>query len=164
MRNPLALMHVTSPYGPRGSVTLADGTVKPPSHHNGVDLRAPVGMPVFAPVSGRLDKTNETSRGALQAFLAGDDGRRYAFVHLSDVLAPVGSRVVEGQTIALSGDSGGVAPHLHLEVRQGPTLALVDPMTVFRSTDGGPTVTGKKRGGGGGLVLIVGALVASRML
>lgn len=146
MRAPLASMHVTSPYGPRGTVRKPDGTVLPAAFHNGVDLRAAVGTTIVAPTSGRLTRLTQTERGGLQLFLEGDQ-YRFAFVHLSDLLEPPGVDVVEGQPIALSGESGGVAPHLHLEVRDLRTGQLIDPMTLFGGGGAGD--------GGGALVALV---------
>lgn len=160
MMAPLASMKVTSPFGPRGPVRLPDGSVRPAGHHNGVDLRAAVGTNVFSPVSGVFDHISYTSRGALQAFVIGDDDRRYAFVHLADILVPPGSRVAEGEAIALSGDSGGVAPHLHLEVRERGQL--IDPMTLFSQRGPGPA--GRSSGGGVAVVVAAAALIASRFL
>lgn len=145
MRNPLRVMVVTSPFGARGPVTLPSGEVRPGGEHNGVDLRATVGTPVLAPEAGTIDKINETARGGLQVFLRGRLGR-WAFVHLSRSLVRVGDVVAEGTHIADTGQSGGVAPHLHLEVRDLRADRVVDPMAFLARHLVG--------GGGGGLVLL----------
>lgn len=154
MRAPLEVMHVTSPFGPRGAVTLPDGTTRPAAFHNGVDLRAAVGTVVMSPVTGRVTKVNMTERGGLQMFVEGE-GFRFALVHLHDILEPPDAPVEAGEPIALSGDSGGVAPHLHIEARELATGELVDPMTLFGRGGGG--------GGGGGL-LLAGLLVTAAVL
>lgn len=99
------------------------------SPHNAIDLRAPVGTPVYAAEDGTVDwvqnwdgrtTTGTQSYGnALRIRHASTGGRslqtRYA--HLSQVLVQPGDRVRAGQLIGYSGDSGNVSgPHLHFEV------------------------------------------------
>lgn len=154
MKPPLASMHVTSAYGPRGAIRLPDNTIKPAGRHDGVDLRAAVGTVAVAIVSGRVSHISYSPRGALQLFLLGDDGTRWAYVHLDDILEPPGAVVVEGQPLVKTGESGGVAPHLHLECRiRG---RLVDPMLVL---------AGKVRpGGGSGVVAVFGVAAVALMM
>ncbi|MFE4107594.1 M23 family metallopeptidase [Almyronema epifaneia] len=49
------------------------------------------------------------------------DGYCSNYLHLSSFSVSQGSYVVQGQKIAVSGSSGGVAPHLHLSVTYGCT-------------------------------------------
>lgn len=138
LSEPLASMHVTSGFGPRGPVTLPDGRVRPAGDHNGVDLRADVGDVVVSPIDGTVEKLTFSPSGAMQLFIrgTGDDSRwRVALVHLSDILEPPGAAVVRHQPVALSGDSGGVEPHLHLEVRDRGRL--VDPVPLLFGDGGG---------------------------
>lgn len=117
------------------------------SPHNAIDLRAPVGTPVYAAEDGTVDwvqnwdgrtTTGTQSYGnALRIRHASTGGRslqtRYA--HLSQVLVQPGDRVRAGQLIGYSGDSGNVSgPHLHFEVildgvRRNPLVWLDDDFT-----------------------------------
>lgn len=117
------------------------------SPHNAIDLRAPVGTPVYAAEDGTVDwaqnwdgrtTTGTQSYGnALRIRHAGTGGRslqtRYA--HLSQVLVQPGDRVRAGQLVGYSGDSGNVSgPHLHFEVildgvRRNPLVWLDDDFT-----------------------------------
>ncbi len=92
--------------------------------HTGTDLRAPVGTVVTSPApgtvvraisdrggQGRDAKGNAQYGNYIDVGHAGGYKSRYA--HLSAVNVVKGQTVTAGQQIALSGQSGGVAPHLH---------------------------------------------------
>jgi LysM repeat protein len=100
--------------------------------HDGIDLFAPVGTPVLAPVSGRVQQLTGPI-GGNQFILRGDDGHRYAGSHLS-AFGDAG-RVAAGSVIGYVGDTGnaaGARPHLHFEVRPGGG-AEVNPFAVVDS-------------------------------
>lgn len=111
--------------------------VKPDGrHHDGVDLFAPRGSPVVAPVSGEI-RQDEGSRGGLQVWLLGDDGHHYFGSHLDSFGAA--GRVSAGEVIGTVGDSGnarGADPHLHFQIHPGggppanPYLILVEACPV----------------------------------
>jgi peptidoglycan LD-endopeptidase LytH len=84
--------------------------------HQGTDMFAPMGTPIFAPVSGTV-KRYEGGNAGLAFYLAGTDGVQYFGAHLSG-LNKVGP-VRAGEIIGLVGDSGnarGGTPHLHFEI------------------------------------------------
>jgi peptidoglycan LD-endopeptidase LytH len=92
--------------------------------HEGVDMLAPSGIPIYAVVSGFVTfKTNRLGGNAVS--LAGDNGNRYYYAHLS---AYEGSsrRVAQGEVIGYNGDTGNATgiPHLHFEVHPGGGLAV----------------------------------------
>jgi LysM repeat protein len=92
--------------------------------HNGVDLFAPRGTPVAAPVGGRIFYTSGPI-GGHQFLLSGDDGNRYAGSHLERFGA--GGRVAAGTIIGYVGNSGNAAganPHLHFEIHPGGGAAV----------------------------------------
>ena len=123
------------------------------SHHNAIDMRAPVGTPVYAAEDGTVDwvqnwdgltTTGTQSYGnALRIRHAGTGGRslqtRYA--HLSSYCVAQGETVEEGQLIGYTGQTGNVyGAHLHFEViwggvRRNPLVWLDDDFT---------TATGKE--------------------
>ncbi len=91
--------------------------VKPTGQrHAGVDLFAPLGTPVLAPVSGVVAAVNNRLGG--KAFsLAGDDGNRYYGAHL-DRHGRSG-RVAAGTVIGYVGNTGdarGGPTHLHFQL------------------------------------------------
>ena len=94
------------------------GYVKPTGQrHAGVDLFAPKGTPVVAPVSGVATPVSNPLGGTAVS-LQGDDGTRYYGAHL-DRLGRRG-RVAAGAVIGYVGNTGdakGGPTHLHFEMR-----------------------------------------------
>lgn len=89
--------------------------------HEGIDLPAPVGTPVFAAADGRVAYAGNGIRGYGNMIVvrhAGDLLTVYA--HNSVLLVTPGQPVRAGDRIALVGQSGrATGPHLHFEVRSG---------------------------------------------
>jgi murein DD-endopeptidase MepM/ murein hydrolase activator NlpD len=87
--------------------------------HEGIDLPAPVGTPVFAAADGRVVYAGNGIRGYGNLVVvrhAGDLLTVYA--HNSVLLVTQGQPVRAGDRIALVGQSGhATGPHLHFEVR-----------------------------------------------
>ena len=123
-------------------ILTAGWTCNDGSAHNAIDLRAPVGTPVYAAEDGTVDwvqnwdgrtTTGTQSYGnALRIRHASTGGRslqtRYA--HLSRVLVSVGESVEQGERIALSGNTGrSTGPHLHFEIIVNGSQ--VDPLTIL---------------------------------
>lgn len=94
------------------------GYVKPNGQrHAGIDLFAPRGTPVVAPVPGVVAPL-PNRLGGTALTLQGDDGNRYYGAHL-ERMGRTG-RVAAGAVIGYVGNSGdarGSPPHLHLEMR-----------------------------------------------
>jgi murein DD-endopeptidase MepM/ murein hydrolase activator NlpD len=120
LRWPLTTIHVLigSPFGGRWG--------KP---HEGIDLPAPVGTPVFAAADGRVVYAGSGVRGYGNLIVlkhAGDLLTAYA--HNSVLLVSQGQTVRAGDRIARVGQSGhATGPHLHFEVRRGQIPR--DPMS-----------------------------------
>jgi lipoprotein NlpD len=89
--------------------------------HEGIDLPAPVGTPVFAAADGQVVYAGNGIRGYGNLVIvkhAGDLLTVYA--HNSVLLVAQGQPVRAGDRIALVGQSGrATGPHLHFEVRSG---------------------------------------------
>lgn len=104
---------------------------KVPMKHNGLDLIAPAGEPVFAVADGVVSDVLKSRKG-LGNVVTIDHGNGYVtrYAHLSDVEARKGRKVRKGTRIGYVGVSGNsFAPHLHYEVRRD-TLVL-DPVNHF---------------------------------
>jgi murein DD-endopeptidase MepM/ murein hydrolase activator NlpD len=89
--------------------------------HQGVDIFAPTGTPVVAPVDGTVEHgSNEL--GGLVYNLAADDGTSYYGAHLSAHANVGAGRVTAGTVIGYVGQTGNAAatpPHLHWEIHPG---------------------------------------------
>jgi len=118
MRAPLDNVYVTSPYGPR----VVDGQVQ---QHNGVDLRAAVGTPVFAVADG-VATWGYNARSGNYILLKISPELTAGYAHLSSISVGQGAPVKAGDIIGLSGETGSTrGPHLHFTIRvNGDT---VDP-------------------------------------
>jgi peptidoglycan LD-endopeptidase LytH len=92
--------------------------------HEGVDMLAPTGTPIFAVVSGAV-RFSQNRLGGNAVSLVGDNGNRYYYAHLSRYEG-TSRRVTQGELIGYNGDTGNATgvPHLHFEVRPGGGLAV----------------------------------------
>lgn len=107
--------------------------------HEGLDLPAPQGTPVVAPVDGKIAYAKPwdgASAGGTMLALDGAGeaaGYRFKFMHLSAIPIPAGTVVKRGDLIAFSGNTGAwtTGPHLHLEVEDRESKKEVDPLLVF---------------------------------
>lgn len=83
--------------------------------HEGVDMFAAHGMPLYAVTDGTA-RVSENRLGGLVINLHADSGDRYYYAHLSAVSVESGARVKAGEVIGANGRSGnarGTPPHLH---------------------------------------------------
>lgn len=104
---------------------------KVPMKHNGLDLIAPAGEPVYAVADGTVAEVIKSRKG-LGNVVAINHGNGYVtrYAHLADIEVKKGRRVRRGTRIGYVGVSGNsFAPHLHYEVLRD-TLVL-DPVNHF---------------------------------
>lgn len=88
--------------------------------HEGLDIFAPMGTPVRAPVDGITEISNG-GLGGLAVTVKQPDGTLWYLCHLSALAAgvPGGSRVKTGDVIGFvgnSGDAAGGPTHVHLQI------------------------------------------------
>lgn len=97
--------------------------------HQGWDLAAPIGTPVYAIGKGVIeDVSNNGNYGLCLTLSFTRNGQRlYAFyAHLSFTYRVKGDQVSEGEVIALTGNTGNATNlpasenHLHFEIRTAP--------------------------------------------
>lgn len=103
-----------STYGFDWGFPRADGA----RFHEGIDMFAPLGTPIVAPVDGTVSFGNSATPGKF-ATLKGTNGWQYYSAHLSKTAAKAG-KVKAGDIIGYVGNTGdakGGATHLHLEIR-----------------------------------------------
>jgi murein DD-endopeptidase MepM/ murein hydrolase activator NlpD len=100
--------------------------------HQGVDMMAGYGTPVYAAVSGSVSH-GQSGLGGNQAWLSGSDGNRYFYAHLQSYVGGAGG-VSAGDQIGTVGDTGNArgTPHLHFEIHPGGGAA-VNPYPTVRA-------------------------------
>lgn len=111
---PLESITVNSLFGLR-DITIGDKTYW---WHNGIDLQADSGTPVYAVKQGTVKVTvdNKDSYGIYIAIDHGKFGTLYA--HLSSYAVSEGQTINAGDIVGYTGQTGAVtAPHLHFEIR-----------------------------------------------
>jgi hypothetical protein len=104
---------------------------KVPIHHNGLDLVAHSGEPVYVTADGVVTDVIKSRKGLGNVVVVSHDGgyvTRYA--HLADIEVRKGKKLKKGDRIGYVGVSGNsFAPHLHYEVLRD-TLVM-DPVNHF---------------------------------
>lgn len=118
--------------------------------HNGVDLSAPTGTPVYATADGVVSEVGSGSRLGTFVRITHRDGTESTYGHMSRELVRQGQQVRQHQQIGAVGSTGrSTGPHLHYAMKRAgkpmdPMLALRAPAgTGIRvaSTQGGVHVT-----------------------
>ncbi|MFE6226642.1 M23 family metallopeptidase [Streptomyces sp. NPDC057854] len=108
--------------------------------HSGQDFAVPVGTPVKAAGSGTVVKAGPNGGGDGPAYgnaivVRHANGTYSQYAHLSKIKVHLGQKVVAGQRIALSGNTGNSSgPHLHFEIRTTPNYgSAVNPAAFLRT-------------------------------
>ena len=110
--------------------------------HDGIDFKAPVGTPIYAPFSGKVMRTNwkmKYNGVSLSAELLTNPRTYMVLLHMDKLYVKDGQSFKAGDHIADSGNSGrSYAPHLHYQLQKEPgkTRAIIDPFKyhgTFRS-------------------------------
>jgi murein DD-endopeptidase MepM/ murein hydrolase activator NlpD len=118
---------VSQPFGPTALTLEPPRTyhgVAYPNFHDGIDIAAPLGAPVFAAAGGRVAFVGHLPDGAEIVLIAHDGGLFSMYAHLDDTHAPppvkVGDSVRAGDPIGWIGLTGiTTGPHLHFVIRRG---------------------------------------------
>ena len=111
---PIKWRGVTSPFGTRFHPVL-----KRTIYHKGVDLRAAVGDPLYAPESGRVSTAGWLGGYGKIIILKHKNGYQTRMAHLNKIYVKSGQYVKKGDLIGRTGKTGRVTgPHLHYEIRK----------------------------------------------
>jgi|GEM_PF-1958017 len=98
--------------------------------HKGVDLSAPRGTKILAVAAGTVTFAGWRNGYGRTVEITHSNGWTTIYAHAQKLTVKTGDQVLQGQTIATVGSTGGVTgPHLHLEVRKNNRL--VDPMSLY---------------------------------
>ena len=120
---PLRSYTITSPFGMR--VHPISGVYK---MHEGVDLSAPQGTPIYAARSGKVTTTSFQAGGAgYYVSINHGDGFSSVYMHMTHYIVKPGDYVNAGQVIGYVGSTGGsTGPHLHFGIAYNGSY--VNPM------------------------------------
>ena len=103
-----------------GKITTAykkKGKMWSKGYHTGIDMAVPVGTEVIAVADGKIEPANWGKSYGIQA-VQKVEGGWVIYAHLSKLEVKPGDKVVKGQKIGLSGNTGNSSgPHLHFEMR-----------------------------------------------
>lgn len=113
-RYPLPVIRITSVFGLRENPVT--GTVKV---HEGLDLAAPIGTPVYTCRDGVVTSINKDPTYGNYVVVTHEGGWASLYGHLATVLTSLRSHVHSGALIGTVGVTGQTTgPHLHFELRQ----------------------------------------------
>ena len=121
--SPLKSYTLTSPFGMR--IHPISGKRK---MHEGVDMSAPQGAPIYAAKSGKVTRTSYQAGGAgYYVSINHGDGFTSVYMHMTHYIVSPGQYVNAGQVIGYVGSTGGsTGPHLHFGIAYNGTY--VNPM------------------------------------
>ena len=105
--------HLSSPFGYR-----SDPMRGYRKFHSGMDFACPPGNPVYATGDGTVIKAEHDFFGyGNNIIISHGFGYKTRYAHLKSIEVEVGEKVVRGQRIALTGNTGrSTGPHLHYEI------------------------------------------------
>ena len=120
---PVKSYTLTSPFGMR--IHPISGKKK---MHEGVDMAAPQGTPIYAAKSGKVTRTAFQAGGAgYYVSINHGDGFTSIYMHMTHYIVKPGDYVKTGQVIGYVGSTGGsTGPHLHFGIAYKGTY--VNPM------------------------------------
>ena len=121
---PLKSYTITSPFGMR-----IHPIHKVERFHEGVDMAAPEGTPIYAAKSGKVTTTSYQAGGAgYYVSINHGDGFASIYMHMTHYIVKPGQHVSTGQVIGYVGSTGGsTGPHLHFGISYNGTY--VNPMS-----------------------------------
>ncbi|MDS9468664.1 DUF5930 domain-containing protein [Paracoccus sp. MBLB3053] len=100
--------------------------------HEGIDMAAPVGTPIYATGDGVVTFAGRQSGYGNLIKVQHELGTETRYAHLSKIKVKVGQKVSRGSLIGAMGNTGrSTGPHLHYEVRVNGRA--VNPMTFIKA-------------------------------
>lgn len=109
-------------------------------HHNGIDFRAPIGTPIYAPANGvvrEILKPSQSKGSGLHLKIDHGYGFTSSYSHLNKIHAKSEGLIIrKGDIIAFSGNSGrSTGPHLHYEIKY--LGKAINPLPMVRFNEHG---------------------------
>lgn len=123
---PVGSGKVSSKFGER----IDPITKKKGDFHNGVDIVASVGTPIYSISDGRVIKSGYSKRSGNFIIVLHQNGYESRYAHCSELLKKVGDKVKKGEKIALTGATGDVTgAHAHVGFKKDGKW--LDPKVIF---------------------------------
>ena len=109
---PCSYTSITSAFGYRKAPTAGAST-----YHQGVDLAAPTGTPIYASRSGTVSAATYSYDCGYYVQINHGDGYRSIYMHMTHYVVSAGQHVSQGQVIGYCGSTGiSTGPHLHFGI------------------------------------------------
>lgn len=109
---PVAYTYVSSPFGYRWHPVTGQWSM-----HNGVDLPAPMGTPIYATRSGYVTIADYHYTAGNYVTVNHQDGFTSVYMHMTHFVVSAGEYVNAGQLIGYVGSTGrSTGPHLHFGI------------------------------------------------
>lgn len=116
---------ISSPFGMRKHPVLGESL-----HHDGIDIRQPVGTPVKPVAPGVVTFAGKYGGYGLMVEIDHGNGMSSRYAHLSKLLVNKGEQISPEQVLGQVGQTGlTTGPHLHLEIHRQNTP--IDPLAVL---------------------------------
>ncbi|ADZ84803.1 M23 family metallopeptidase [Cellulosilyticum lentocellum] len=129
---------LVSPLQQKGEVLAPFNQSRIGYFHQGIDIRAAEGTPIFASADGTVTKAAPDSKGVTKGgghmiFIDYGNGVEARYMHLSAYGVKAGDHVKAGDIIGFTGNTGdSSAPHLHFEYYIGGQA--IDPAFIFEAS------------------------------
>ena len=128
--SPMVSGRLSSKYGPVKDPFKPGKT----RNHNGIDIAAPIGTPIYAPADGIIRTAANVYNGKPAyghvVIIETNGGVLTMFSHLDGYSVVEGQSVTKGTQIATVGNSGrATGPHVHIETRKNGQR--VDPQSIW---------------------------------
>lgn len=109
---PCSYTYLSSPFGYRESPTTGAST-----YHQGVDLAAPAGTPIYASRGGTVTVASYSSSAGYYVSINHLDGFSSIYMHMTNYVVSSGQSVAQGQLIGYVGSTGiSTGNHLHFGI------------------------------------------------
>lgn len=114
---PCAYTYVSSPFGDRDAPTAGAST-----YHQGVDLAAPAGTPIYASRTGVVTAATYGKSAGYYVSINHGDGYSSIYMHMTNFVVSKGQAVSAGQVIGYVGSTGvSTGNHLHFGISYNGT-------------------------------------------
>lgn len=102
--------------------------------HNGIDIAAKEGTPVYATGDGVIKKTGQDKGRGIYIMIVHNDQYQTNYTHLSKVKVTEGKKVKKGDIIGYVGNTGmSTGSHLHYEIVKDKKN--IDPLTIIKGME-----------------------------